>query len=162
MKKSISSFEKALVLGVISGMRTTAGLHYTRSLVCNSNTARLPVQFLQKKTVASGVGLLRLTELVADKLPNMPDRIAKGGPAVRAGAGALCGAAIYHADGKSAAAGAFVGALAALLSTYAFFHLRKAVCEKTKIRDSFIGAAEDALAAAGGLALVKADRPALK
>ncbi|CAA9480544.1 MAG: hypothetical protein AVDCRST_MAG96-988 [uncultured Segetibacter sp.] len=160
MKTSNSSFQKALVLGVISGMRTTAGLHYTRSLVCNSTTGRLPVRFLQKKTVTSGVGLLRLAELVADKLPNVPDRIAKGGPALRAGAGALCGAAIYHADGKKAMTGAIVGALAALASTYAFFHLRKAVCEKTKIRDSFIGAAEDALAAAGGVALIKANKPA--
>jgi len=149
--------ENLKLTGTLSGMRTTAGLQPTRSLVCSSNTKKLPVSFLEKKSVSLGINLLRLGEFIGDKLPNAPDRIAKPGLVARAGVGALCGAAIYYAEGKKAATGAVIGGLAAIASTYAFFHLRKAVCKKTGIADPFIGVAEDALATAGAMALLKAN-----
>ena len=155
MKTSNSSFKKALVLGVISGMRTSATLHFTRSLVSDSNTKSGIVRFFQKKQVLPGVGLLGVTELIVDKLPQTPDRIAKGGPAIKAGTAALCGAAVYQAEGKNAVAGAVIASLAAVASTYSFFYLRKALCKKTGIADPFIGMAEDALAIAAGMALIK-------
>jgi uncharacterized membrane protein len=158
MKTSNSSFKKALILGVISGMRTGVTLHYTRCLVGKSETKTGLVRFFQKKSARPGLGLLGITELVFDKLPQAPDRTAKGGPVIKAGAAALCGAAIYQADGKKGITGALTGGLAALASTYAFCNLRKTVCKKTGIKDPVIGGLEDALAIAGGMALVKADR----
>jgi len=75
-------------------MRTSATLHFTRSLVSDSTTKSGLVRFFQKKPVLPGVGLLGVAELVVDKLPQTPDRIAKGGPAIKAGTAALCGATI--------------------------------------------------------------------
>jgi len=155
MKISNSSFQKALVLGVMSGMRTTAGLSFMQPLVSNSISKSPLVNFLQKKPVAAGTLLLGIAELVIDKLPGAPDRIAKGGPAFRVAAGAVCGAAIYQAGGKKAVTGVVTGSIAAVASTYIFFHLRKTLCKKTGIRDPFIGAAEDVLAIAGGFACTK-------
>ncbi len=162
MKLFNSSFQKALVLGVMSGMRTAAGLSFIRSLVNNGQAQGTLLNFLQKKQVGAGSLLLGMTELIVDKLPVAPNRIAKGGPVVRAAAGAICGAAIYQADGKKAVAGALIGSLAAYASTYMFYHLRKTVCEKTGIKDPFIGAAEDALAIAAGFACEKCQVNALK
>lgn len=157
--KSNSSFKKALVVGIISGMRTGASLRFTRSLVANSNTNSGLVRFFQKKHATPGIGLLGIGELVADKLPQMPDRTAKGGPIIKAGAAALCGAAIYQAESKKAITGAIVGGLAALASTYVFCYIRKAVSNKTGVRDVYIGAAEDALAIATGNALLRTSSP---
>lgn len=161
MKIFGSSFIKAKVLGVMSGMRTTAGLFFTNSLVSNSHSKSGLVRFLQKKPVTAGITLMGMTELVIDKLPGTPDRIAKGGIIFRTAAGALCGAAIYQADGKKAITGAVIGSFAALASTYLFFYGRKTLGERTGIKDHFIGAAEDALAIAGGIVLVKTKKPIL-
>jgi len=61
----------------------------------------------------------------------------------------------YQAEGKNAVTGAVIASLAAVASTYIFFYLRKALCKKTGIADPIIGMAEDALAIAAGMALIK-------
>jgi len=153
-----SSFRNAVILGIISGMRTGASLHYTRCLVEKSEAHTGLVRFFQKKHATPGIGLLAIAELVVDKLPQTPDRTAKGGPFIKAGTAAISGAAIYQANGKNAITGALVGGLVALASTYLFFNMRKTVSNKTGVKDPLIGIVEDTLAIATGMALVKANK----
>ena len=155
MKLYNQEFKKALTLGIMSGMRSTAGLVFTTLLVRGSYSPSRLVHILQKKPVRAGAAVLGATEFVIDKLPNTPPRISKGGPAARTIAGAICGAAVYRETGKSAITGAITSSLAAIASTYFFYYLRKGICEKTGIADPILGAAEDALAASAGVALLK-------
>ena len=75
----------------------------------------------------------------------LPARIDPGPLAGRAVSGALAGGAVCVAEGESLAAGAAIGALAAVASAFVFYHLRKSLGEKTHIPDPVLALAEDAL-----------------
>ena len=154
MNTSNSSLKKAVVLGLMSGVRSTAGLLFIRSMVSHGTAASLPVQLLQKKPVNTGLAVLSVADVLADKIPNSTEFIRKSGPFLKAGAGAFCGALIYKAEGKKVVTGAAVGSLAAVASTYLFIYLRKTLWEKTKVARPLISATEEAAVSAAGM-LVK-------
>ncbi len=144
-----------MVLGIVSGMRTTAGLFFLPSLVSRHEATTALVRFFKKRPVGVALGIMGASELVIDKLPQTPSRIQKGGVAARAVAAAICGAAIYQSENKKATTGAMVASVAAIASAYTFYYLRKKLGEKTGIPDPYIGAAEDALAIGCGVRLAR-------
>ncbi len=113
--------------------------------------ARTPLWFLQHKTVANVLSGLAATELLGDKVPNVPDRIRLPSLLFRTASGALVGAALYLNNHRKPAKGAAVGAAAAFAATYASFYLRKKLGEKTSIADPVIGSIEDALVLSSGI-----------
>ena len=101
--------------------------------------------------------LLAAGEIVGDKLPMTPNRIAPGPLFGRILSGGLCGASLYVAAGKKPANGATLGIAAAIIGAFGFYALRMYLGRATKIPDPVIGAAEDALAYAVGWSVVAND-----
>ncbi|HEV2642955.1 MAG TPA: DUF4126 family protein [Candidatus Elarobacter sp.] len=145
----------ALCMGAAGGMRsmlapaTTALTLWRRPEIAPADA---PGRWLAMPAVAVVMACLAVGELVADKLPAIPDRIAPGPLVARLVSGGVCGAAIAQVGHASAVRGALAGALGALLSAFGAFHARRALGRATGIRDPYIGALEDviALAIAGG------------
>src|SRR5262249_55469291 len=69
-------------------------------------------------------------ELVADKLPNTPDRIDRAPMLARVAAGALVGAIVGERIGRHRGVSAVVGGLIAYASMHATFRVRRALSER--------------------------------
>ena len=89
-----------------------------------------------------------LGELVADKLPGIPDRIEPGPLLGRALVGALAGAVLARRDGEPAALGAVAGAGAAVLAACAGYAARRALTRGAGLPDLPVALCEDVLAVA--------------
>ena len=148
----------AAVLGAISGMRSMAAPAIVSRL---AHTGLLPLQdsqikFLSHKNSAKTTAVMAIGELVADKLPFIPNRTAVFPLVTRAVSGALSATAFTRARKRSVAVGALIGSLAAVGASYGAYKLRKAIGEKTHLPDTIVAVAEDALVAACGFALLRA------
>src|ERR1700761_2640479 len=139
MKLKISKpFWQAVGLGVLAGMRTTSAPAITSHILSRHHSKRLAksnLRFMQNSNVAAAFKVLAVGELIGDKMPTAPDRTMPGGLIFRCIAGSLAGASIFEASGKNAFAGALIGSVAALGSTFGSFHLRKGIVTHTKALD---------------------------
>lgn len=149
---------QALGLGAIAGMRAVAAPALLSHYLTHDPAGALyntPLRYLQRPLVATGLKLLAGAELVGDKLPATPNRIAPPQLAARVLSGALVGATVAGANKNPKAAGAALGMLGALAATYGFFYLRKKVGEKSGLSNVALGFLEDAIMASGGIALME-------
>ncbi len=93
--------------------------------------------------------LLRLAaagEVVVDKLPATPSRLAPGPLAGRLISGSICGVVLARRGGKSPLLGAFLGAAGALFGAFGGYHARHALTTRVGLPDLPVALAEDALA----------------
>jgi uncharacterized membrane protein len=152
-----AKFWPALGFAAITGARATSGptflADYLSRRALAPGMAKSPLRFLARPGVANVLKVLTAGELVGDKLPKTEDRIVPQQLSMRAASGALVGATWYKAQGGNALKGALVGSLGAVAATFLTFYLRKGISEKTGIDTSTIGAGEDALVLASGVAL---------
>jgi uncharacterized membrane protein len=131
-----------ILLAAASGARSMTGV---------AATARA----LGSPRVAGGAAALAAMELVADKLPFIPNRTDPGPLAGRVVAGGVIGAAIAGATGRNRVSGALAGAAAAFVSAHLSFHLRRELSAwlpatgAALVEDAIVGA----VAAAGVSAL---------
>lgn len=163
MKILNTTTKDIIVLGVLSGMRANAGLLCTTLLIRKQpgsyfSPSRI-VQFFNSKKSLMALSMSGAGEMIMDKLPTTPDRIDPGGLSARIISGAVCGAAVSKAAGKKPLPGIITGGLAALVSSFAFYYLRKKFSKAAKITDPIVGAAEDAVAFAFGVKLLKSNKP---
>ena len=112
---------KGIGIGIVAGMRTFSAPAITSRYLVRQN--RHASQSSASNPMASSWlgGILTLAaagELVADKLPSIPSRISPPLLTGRFISGAICGASIYHAEGKPADVGAVIGGLSAIASAY--------------------------------------------
>jgi uncharacterized membrane protein len=138
-------------IGLVAGMRSLTAPAVVSDRLArsrNGGLVALPVRLLQSPAVAAALKVMAAGELVADKTPGIPARIEPLPLAARAATGALSGAAVAAADGESAATGALLGGLAAVVATYGMYHLRRRLAEALPVPDALLGLAEDALAVA--------------
>jgi uncharacterized membrane protein len=144
-----NAYAKAACLGVIAGMRSMTAPALISGYLDRTHSDALldsPLEWLATPTAASVFRVLAAGERIADKLPSVPARTSPGPLIGRGVTGALSGAAVCVADGEGLVEGAVVGALAAIASTFAFYHLRRWLTEATPLPDAAVAAAEDALA----------------
>ena len=148
----------AAYLGVIAGMRTMAAPAFVSDYLIRMR----PEEFEDSRLSFMGSGaasaLLRLSaasEMAADKSSSMPDRISPGPLAARIISGSLCGASICVAEKKRVEIGAMVGGLAAAVSAFAFFHMRRKLTESEGIPDGTIALCEDAAVIAAGMVVLR-------
>ena len=156
--KILKPLLQASGLGVIAGMRSAAAPAIAAHILSRNPSRSLlksPLGFMQSKKVANVLKIFAAGELIADKLPNTPNRTEPVGVIARCLSGSLAGACIFKASGNSALTGALAGSIAALSSTYASYLLRKNTVAKFKISDPIIGAIEDGLVLAAGVSLTK-------
>jgi len=152
-----------IVLGILSGMRSSAGLIGTSILIRQQAGAYFSpsplVQFFNNDKTQAGLLLAGAAEIVVDKLPSTGNRIDAPMLTGRIISGALSGATIGTASGNKPSAGALVGGIAALASTFMFYYLRKTISKSSIVPDPFVGVAEDALTIAFGYFLIKSNKP---
>lgn len=133
-------------LGAVTGLRSLAALALTARELSGRRVPRGAVklrQWLARDDLAAGLAVLSVGELIADKLPGLPDRIGPGPLGGRAVIGGLLGALAVE---RNRLAGAVAGCAAAVASAYGGWFLRREVARATTIPDPVIAVAEDAVA----------------
>lgn len=118
--------------------------------------SKTKLSFLGSPTASNVFAALAAAELIGDKLPFIPNRTDVGPLIGRITSGGLCGAAITAAKGESLALGAVVGGVAAVIGTFAGYHLRHKAVHEAGAPPLVAAVIEDALAILGGTAAVKA------
>lgn len=144
-----SALGRALLLGAISGMRSLMGAALLSSEIAHRHRRALegtPLAPLANENVAKTLSVLSAGEVLADKLPFVPSRTDPGPLAGRALFGALAGAALCAEERESIAAGAVVGAAAAVAATFGAYHLRRWLTKRVGLPDTVVALAEDSLA----------------
>src|SRR4051812_31215444 len=154
----------AFALGAMAGMRTWSPVafvshHISHSQESNRPAERQPFSLMGSRTFSRGAILMAATELVADKLPILPNRIDPIPLAGRAASGAFVGATWVRHRGGNGAAGACIGALAAVAATFAGFYYRRAASRQLKLPDPIAAVIEDMVVIAIGLHIVDRTDP---
>jgi uncharacterized membrane protein len=148
------SFNSALLFGVSAGLRSMtapallalaeqekgADRHW---LLADPRTGRV------LSTMAVG-------EMIFDKLPFAPNRIAPAGLSARLLSGAMCGAAVAREDETG---GALLGIAGALVSSFAGFAIRKGARRVSGLPNLLVALVEDGLAVGIGLAAATMQSP---
>lgn len=136
-------------LGAASGLRSMAApSQLSRHLAgAAPNAAPGPVaEFLARKPVRSLLQIAALGEMIADKLPGIPDRIEPGPLVGRALLGGAAGGVCARINGESGGLGAVVGGVAAVVGAFAGYHVRRALVHDVGLPDLPVALCEDAVA----------------
>ncbi|MBU8899763.1 hypothetical protein KRR26_29545 [Corallococcus sp. M34] len=102
------------------------------------------------RRVARLLTTLAAGELVVDKLPFAPPRIAPPALAGRLASGAFTGATLARAKRQPVLAFAVMGGLAALASSFAFYGLRQLATQRLRVPDVVAALFEDGLTLLAG------------
>jgi uncharacterized membrane protein len=154
----MSLYVRTLGLGAIAGLRSlTAPALLSRAAAGrhDPDLSDTPFAKLADPAIAETLGLAAAGEMIVDKLPFAPNRTIPPSVAFRAASGAFVGAALFAGEKRSPAAGAVVGALAAVAATYGAFVIRRALDRETGLPDPVIGLVEDVIAVDGGNDLLR-------
>jgi uncharacterized membrane protein len=119
-----------VLLAAATGARSMTGLAATARAVAvrEPDAAQLqPARLVSSRSVAGATAALAMMELLADKLPGIPNRTDALPLLGRGVAGAIIGASIAAATRRDQIAGAAVGAVVALLSAHLSFRARRAL-----------------------------------
>jgi uncharacterized membrane protein len=147
----------------LAGMRSMSAPAFVSHYLSRQPHAGLDgssLRFMQKPATATILKAVAAGEMVADKMPNMPNRIAPEVMLGRLVSGALVGAAWYRSRHGSALSGGLLGGLVAVASTFVSYALRVGLSKQTDVPVGLVGVGEDALVLAGGSALVHGQQPA--
>ena len=150
------TYAQAIGLGAVAGMRTMSApalLSYAATTGQDEGLSETP---LASQNVSKTLGLLAIGEMITDKLPGIPDRTSAPSLAARAASGAFAGAVIFKSRKKKIGIGAAVGALEAVASAFAFFHLRREAGKQLNVPDPVVAIAEDALVVGAGFTILRA------
>ncbi len=133
----------AFGLGVVTGIRSMVGLAFFSDHANEEHSKNNPALKLLKMPQAAPIlNTMAAGEVVMDKMPFMPNRTDAAPLLGRMAMGGLVGAAISKDNWVQ---GAVAGAVGALLSAYAIFHIRKALHEDRHIPNVVLGMVEDAI-----------------
>lgn len=144
-------------IGFVSGLRSALGPTLVSNRVAHTHPRALrnsPLNFMADPKAATAMKVMVAGEMVADKLPWAPDRIHPVVLTGRAASGALAGATIHTARGRSPITGAIMGALAAVAGAYVGYTLRMAMTRRAGAPNSVAGVIEDVASLALGNALI--------
>jgi len=111
-------------------------------------------KFLESTTTARALAACAVGELIADKLPFMPARIAPTSLVTRAALGAACGAALYCKDRRSPVRGALLGIGGALAASFAGYYLRRSATQRG-VPDLAAALVEDGVAIGTAVAVTR-------
>jgi uncharacterized membrane protein len=98
--------------------------------------------------------MFALVELVADKLPQTPNRTSLPGLTARIVMGGLTGSCIAAAGSQAVLLGAVLGALGGVAGCFAGYRARAALVRSFDTRDIYVAVVEDFVAIAGSLWIV--------
>jgi uncharacterized membrane protein len=136
------------VLGMVTGMRSMTAMAvlcwfaYRGDLSLDDTWA----SWAAKLTTAIVFTVLGLGELVADKLPKTPNRIAPGPLLVRIVMGGLIGSIVAAGLNGSEFEGIILGVGGALIGSFGGFLIRREIVSRLDCKDWHVALAEDATA----------------
>jgi len=141
---------RTAAIGVAAGMRSQLPLALL-SLAARRDRGRLNLpNTLSSPIVATFLLAAAAGEFLVDKLPVTPSRLMPGSLVVRAGIGGLAGALLVRRSGLPPAAGATLGAVGALVGSYAGHDVRAGLVAATGLPDPLFAVLEDVTAVAIG------------
>jgi uncharacterized membrane protein len=146
----------AFLIGVISGLRSMTAPAVT-AWGAHLNWLKLhgtPLSFMASIVAVVILTLFAAAELVVDKLPSTPSRLAPRGLIARIVLGGLSGACLAAAGMQSIALGVVLGAAGGIAGAYAGHALRVGLVKALKVPDFAIALLGDAVAIGGGLLIV--------
>lgn len=140
---------RAVVAGLATGLRSQAPFptlaRAARAGRFGSNEGA-PLGWLRSEPLGRLIAFSAAGEMVVDKLPFTPARIARQPLAGRLMFGALAGGAIGKEAGSGWSRGTACGAVGALAGSYAGYWVRKTVVDRTPLPDFIVALLEDAVA----------------
>lgn len=98
--------------------------------------------------------VLAVAELVADKLPNTPNRTSPPGLIARAVTGGVTGACVAVSGAQGAVIGAVLGAVGGVVGCFAGYQARQRLVKALGTPDIYVALLEDVAAVAGSLWVV--------
>ena len=116
---------------------------------------RTPFDWMGKKFYSLVLGALAATELGGDKINSASPRTRPLSLVMRAGSGALVGAAVFSGEDEEPLKGAAIGAAAALVFTFVSYYARKKLTENSRFSNKAMGLGEDGLVGLLGSGLLK-------
>lgn len=152
-----NAYIKATCMGIVAGMRSMSAPALVSNHLAHRDSKEVddsPFSFMASPRVAQALKVAAVGEMVADKLPFIPDRISPAPLAARILSGALSGASLCTAEGARADLGAICGGLSAIASAYAFYYLRRKIAATQTLPDAALGLSEDALVVCTGLSIL--------
>jgi len=147
----------AIGLGVVAGMRSMSAPAFVSAHLADNEARESSdrvLRFMSSPRTALAFKVGAAGEMVADKLPVIPDRISPGPLAGRMVSGALCGWSVCESEAKPAGIGAAAAGLAAVGSAFASYYLRRRLTESGRFPDVLVALAEDAIVLTAGDLLV--------
>jgi uncharacterized membrane protein len=138
-------FPAVLCTGLIAGLRSFSA----PAAVSLALAERYP----RAAQLAPALQMLAAGEMLADKLPGMPARTTPPVLAGRALTGAISGAALADAAGRSRITGALLAGTVAIASSYAALALRSMLVQRLAVPDPLVALVEDAVVIVAGRTL---------
>jgi uncharacterized membrane protein len=152
------SFLLAFAIGVVAGLRslTAPAIAAWAAHLGWIDLSSTPLAWLGSAAAAYILLACMLAELVADKLPQTPNRTALGPFLGRVLLGGLAGAAVTAGAGRSLALGAVLGGLGGIVGTFGGFKARTGLVRALKVPDYVAAILEDIVAVGGAIVIVRA------
>ncbi len=146
----------AFLIGVVAGLRSMTAPAVVAWAAHRNwlNLHRTSLAFMGATAAAVIFIVAAVIELVVDKLPATPSRLAPVGLTARAITGALSGASVAAAASQSVQLGAILGAAGGIAGAFVGHGARSRLVRRLKAPDWVIGLVEDAVAIGGGLYIV--------
>jgi uncharacterized membrane protein len=145
----------AFLIGFLTGLRSlTAPAATAWAVYLGWLKLQRPLSLIGSLPAVVILTLLAILELVADKLPNTPNRTSPVGLIARIVSGVLTGACIAGGGGQSILIGALLGAAGGVAGCFAGYQARTRIVKATGAADIFIAILEDLVAIAGSLWVV--------
>jgi len=152
----------SLVLVIAFAIGIVAGL---RSLTAPADTAwaahlgwlhlvGTPFKFMSSLITEVIFTIFAVVELITDKLPATPSRLAPPGLIARILMGGLSGATVAAAGGQSWIVGTILGVLGGVIGAWAGYQVRSRLVRALQCPDFVVAVAEDLVAIVGGLFLL--------
>jgi len=113
-----------------------------------------PLAFMGSTAAVAIFSIFAIGELIADKLPKTPKRTAFPPLLARILLGALSGASLCAAAGKSLLAGALLGGTGGLIGAFVGYEIRRRLVTNLHIKDLFVAICEDLIAIVSACFLV--------
>jgi uncharacterized membrane protein len=138
---------RILLLGAATGLRSMAApSQLSRRVRRDRSTAHAPGRWIGGPAVYRLLQLAAIGEMIVDKLPTTPDRIAPGPLAGRVVLGSASGAQAARLEGTSSVRGALLGAVGAAAGAYAGYHARRWLVRRAGLPDVAVALCEDVVA----------------
>jgi uncharacterized membrane protein len=149
---------RTVALAAISGVRSMAAPALLARAASRGDVSGLratPFAFLGDDRASALLQTLMVGEMIGDKTPFIPSRVAAGPLLGRALSGALVGSALFASRGRQTLSGALLGAASALAGVYAADRLRSTTTHGLGLPDPLFGLLEDGLILVGGDRLLR-------